>query len=91
MNINGVGWSDGSEETGEADREKSCFYPLRLSPSPNDTDAINLILLGDEHTSHYVLITDMSAVRDARCQKQELPEELLLHEVGYLVLTIIIL
>lgn len=72
LNINVFGWSDGSEKTGEPDREKSCFYPLRLSDSPNCPKAINLLLVGNEKTSHYVLISNMSGMLSARskhCKK----------------------
>ena len=42
------------------DKPKPSFYPLRISKKKGASNTIFLLLIGDEETQHYILVTDLS-------------------------------
>ena len=63
LSINVLGYDDGSSETGVPDASKACYYPIRISDKKvPDDKVVNVLLIGNEYTQHYVLITSMSGL-----------------------------
>lgn len=62
LSINVLGWDDGTLTCGKPDKRHAGFYPIQLSATPNSEDTINLLLLSNDKTSHYVLVKDLSAL-----------------------------
>ena len=58
--INVLGWDDGTIATGKPNENHQGFYPIRLCKNPNDKTCINLLLLENDKTNHWILVTSVS-------------------------------
>ena len=65
LSINILGWDDGTLPYGKADKRAAGIYPIQLAASPNSEETINLLLLSNDNTTHYVLVMDISALLES--------------------------
>ena len=62
LKINVLGWSDGVVEAQDGAKPQPCVFPLYISKEPHDSNAVTLLLIGNELTSHYLLVTNLSGL-----------------------------